>query len=62
DQAVYVVSEVKPGSLEAMSESEREALRRALTRQAAGAALEAYIAQLRENSDIVINEENLGVQ
>lgn len=62
DQAVYVVSEIKPGSLDAMSEAEQDALRRALARQAASVSVETYIAQLRANSDIMINEGNLGAQ
>lgn len=52
--AVLAVSNVVPGSMEALSEAERQGLRGMLQQAAAGAELNAFQASLRANADVVI--------
>ena len=52
--AVIAVSDVVPGSIEALSEAERQGLRGMLQQAAAGAEMNAFQASLRANADVVI--------
>jgi peptidyl-prolyl cis-trans isomerase D len=52
--AVMAVSNVVPGSLEALSDVERQGLQSMLQQAAAGAELNAFQASLRANADVVI--------
>lgn len=52
--AVIAVSDVVAGSLEALSDAERQGLRGMLQQAAAGAEMNAFQASLRANADVVI--------
>ncbi len=52
--AVIAVSNVVPGSIDALSDAERQGLRGMLQQAAAGAEMNAFQASLRANADVVI--------
>jgi peptidyl-prolyl cis-trans isomerase D len=52
--AVMAVSNVVPGSLEGLSEADRQGLKGLLQQSASGAEMNAFQASLRNNADVVI--------
>ncbi|HET7923173.1 MAG TPA: hypothetical protein VFM15_10510, partial [Gammaproteobacteria bacterium] len=61
-QAVYLLSEVKPGSADGMAKAQAEAARRDLGRMNAQLEFASYLANLRQQAKIEINRNNMQQQ
>lgn len=55
--SVVAVSEAVPGKLDSLSETERSALRAQVRAQLGAGDLAAYVTELRQSADVVINRE-----
>ncbi|HEX6549103.1 MAG TPA: hypothetical protein VF117_00340, partial [Gammaproteobacteria bacterium] len=62
DQAVFVVSDVKPGDFASMDKQQAQMTRRDLMRMNSQAEFAAYVANLRQQAKIKINRENMQQQ
>lgn len=62
DVAVFQVTDVRTGRLDALTAEERTARERGLERRHGGSALQAYVQELRRNADITINQQVISGQ